>query len=157
MAALLRVAGSGELVEQLRENIERLQGVQRDLLTSLYLTTSHPTATSLRFLVEEQQVTIRRTVQRKGLSANDFLDVYEIRRLPKPGRTQGDGLWEAHFHYPEASTPDRGFAKGHLKLWSQRTLGREAQMRAAVSGHDLLAIYRGELRLDQVEDVIPFD
>lgn len=157
LGALQRARGSDELIEQLGENIERLQGVQRDLLSSLYLTTSHPTASSLRFLLEEQQVTIRRTVQRKSLSATDFLDVYEIRRLPKRGKAQGEGLWEAHFHYPGEATPGREFVKGHLKLWSQRTLGREAQMRAAVSGHDLLAIYRGDLRLSQVEGVIPFD
>ncbi|HKS14804.1 MAG TPA: hypothetical protein VJS90_17370 [Pseudomonas sp.] len=155
--ALARAGSGDELLGQLEENIERLQGVQRDLLTSLYLTTSHPTAASLRFLVEEQQVTVTRTVHRKPLSATDFLDVYEVRRVPRTGKARGDGLWEAHFHYPQADAADRGFVKGHLKLWSQRTLGREAQLRAAVSGHDLLAIYRGELRLSQVEGVIPFD
>nr|WP_158458667.1 hypothetical protein [Pseudomonas fluorescens] len=155
--SLASAKGSDELGAQLEENIERLQAAQRDLLTSLYLTSSHPTAASLRFLVEEQQVTVHRSVQRKALTPTDFLDVYEVRRLPQRGRSRGEGLWEAHFHYPTAATPGREFAKGHLKLWSQRSLGREAQLRAAVSGHSLLAIYRGDLRLSQVDGIIPFD
>jgi len=155
--SIMRADPANELGEQLAEAIERMQSVQRDLLTSLYLTTSHPTGNSLRFLVQEQQVRIQRSVHRKRLSAADYLDVYEIRRLPKAGKTVGEGLWEAHFHYVDASTPGRAFSKGHIKLWSQRSLGREAQMRAAATGHEMLAIYRGDLRLQQVDGIIPFD
>ncbi|MNH47019.1 hypothetical protein D3C79_1100710 [compost metagenome] len=54
-------------------------------------------------------------------------------------------------------TTARQFSKGHLKLWAQRKLGRLAQLRAATSGEALVAIYRGNLRLNQVEGLIPFD
>lgn len=145
------------LHRSLTSGIERLQMARQDLLISLYLSTSHPTAQSLAFLVQHGQVTITRVVQRKRLSANDYLAVYQVRRLPRPGQAQGQGLWEAHFHYPAADTPARTFNKGHLKLWSQRKLGREAQLRAAATGKDLLAIYRSDLRLEQVEGLIPFD
>lgn len=80
-----------------------------------------------------------------------------MRRLPEPGQVKGDGLWEAHFHYASVDTPRRQFSKAHLKVWWQRKLGREAQMRAAASGKDLLEIYRSELRLADVEGIIPFD
>jgi len=63
-------------------------------------------------------------------------------------------LWEVHFHYPAATTPVSEFSRGHLKLWSQRKLGRQAQMRAATSGRELLDIYRAELRLRDIEGVI---
>lgn len=145
------------LQRALAEAIERLQAARRDLLIGLYLATSHPTAQSLRFLHEHGQVTITRAGARRTLGPNDYLDVYQIRRKPAPGQSRGEGLWEAHFHYLEASAPARAFRKGHLKLWSQRNLGREAQLRAASTGRDLLAIYRGDLRPEQVEGLIPFE
>ncbi len=149
--------GRDEILQRgLADAIERLQATRRDRLTTLYLERPHPTAQGLRFLFEQQQVAIRRVGERKALSAGDYLDVYEVRRVSAPGRP-GSGLWEAHFHYDSATAPARQFLKGHLKLWSQRKLGRKAQLAAAASGNELLAIYRGELRLEQVEGVIPFD
>jgi len=145
------------LHRQLTSSIERLQTVRQDLLTRLYLSTGHPTAQSLAFLMQHGQVTLTRVTERKMLAPGDYLDVYQVRRLPRPGQAQGQGLWEAHFHYPSATTPGKAFNKGHLKLWSQRKLGREAQLRAAATGKDLLAIYRSDLRLEQVEGLIPFD
>ncbi|ABZ00996.1 hypothetical protein QVM62_01690 [Pseudomonas putida] len=155
---LLKRAGiESEFGSRLADDIERLESVQRDYLISTYTSTSHPSANSLRFLVEQEQVRITRTVTRKPLGAGDFLDVFEIRRVPAPGKAKGAGLWEAHFHYPAADTPVRQFSKGHLKLWAQRTLGREAQLRAAASAGELLAIYRGNLRWADVEGLIPFE
>lgn len=83
--------------------------------------------------------------------------MYEVRRQPEPGQGKGDGLWEAHFHYRSADAPRREFAKGHLKLWAERKLGRDAQLRAAIERNELLPIYRGNLSLAQVEGLIPFD
>ncbi|WP_110995325.1 dermonecrotic toxin domain-containing protein [Pseudomonas sichuanensis] len=155
---LLKRAGiESEFGSRLADDIERLESVQRDYLISTYTSTSHPSAGSLRFLVEQEQVRITRTVTRKPLEASDFLDVFEIRRVPAPGKAKGAGLWEAHFHYPAADAPVRQFSKGHLKLWAQRTLGREAQLRAATSSGELLAIYRGNLRWADVEGLIPFE
>ncbi|MEG0860197.1 MAG: hypothetical protein RSD81_17485 [Pseudomonas sp.] len=157
LAALPRSAPDNELIEELNGNIRRLSNARRDMLTSLHLNTQYPTANSLRFLYQEQRITIEPTVRRKALSSNDYLDVYEIRRLPEAGQNKGDGLWEAHFHYPSAETSTRQFSRGHLKVWLQRKLGREAQLRAAGPGKDLLEIYRSELRLQDVEGIIPFD
>lgn len=157
LATLPRSALDDELIEELDGNIRRLSNARRDMLTTLHLNTRHPTANSLRFLYQENRITIALTQQRKALSSGDYLDVYEVRRLPEAGQREGDGLWEAHFHYPKAETPARQFSKGHLKVWWQRKLGREAQLRAADSGKDLLEIYRGELRLPDVEGIIPLD
>lgn len=157
LATLPRSTPDDELIEDLDGNIRRLSNARRDMLTTLHLNTRHPTANSLRFLFQEKRITIKRAQQRKALSSSDYLDIYEIRRLPEAGQREGDGLWEAHFHYPDAETPVRQFSKGHLKVWWQRKLGREAQLRAAGSGKDFLEIYRGELRLLDVEGIIPFD
>lgn len=156
-AKLPRLTPEDELFDNLSQAVTRLQATQRDLLTGMYLVTSHPTAKSLRFLFEHNEVTVHRAGPRRMLSAKDYLDVYEIRRRQRAGEQQGEGLWEAHFHYPATTTGTRQFSKGHLKLWSQRKLGRKAQLHAAASGKDLLAIYRGEVRLGEVEGVIPFD
>ncbi|MEN5108031.1 DUF6543 domain-containing protein [Pseudomonas sp. TWI672] len=156
-STLPRMTPDDALFEQLGAAIERLQATRRDLLTGIYLSTDHPDASSLRFLLDNHQVTIHRAGPRKLLAAGDYLDVYEIRRMPRAGQAQGDGLWEAHFHYLDMDTTARQFSKGHLKLWAQRKLGRLAQLRAATSGEALVAIYRGNLRLNQVEGLIPFD
>ena len=145
-----------ELFEGLTAAVERLQTVRRDFLTALYYSTSSPNANGLRYLHEQKLITIQRVGTRKALAASDYLDIYEVRRLPREGRAVGEGLWEAHFHYPSSTTPASDFTKGHLKLWSQRKLGRLAQMRAAASGRDLLDIYRGELRLADVAGIIDF-
>ncbi|MNZ82559.1 hypothetical protein D3C78_1012580 [compost metagenome] len=54
--------------------------------------------------------------------------------------------------------PADNFVKGHLKIWSQRTLGWKTQMEAARgSSRELLAVYRGNLTLSDVIGVIPFE
>lgn len=157
LASLPRSAPDDELIEELDGSIRRLSNARRDMLKTLHLNTRYPTGNSLRFLNQEKQITIALTQRRIELSSTDYLDVYQVRRLPEAGEKEGDGLWEAHFHYPSAETPARQFSKGHLKVWWQRKLGREAQLRAAGTGKDLLEIYRGELRLPDVEGIIPFD
>ncbi|WDY58396.1 dermonecrotic toxin domain-containing protein [Pseudomonas sp. PSKL.D1] len=156
LAGIPRTLSDDEVFDGLTSSIERLQSIRRDFLTTLYFSTSRPSANSLRFLREEGLISIERVGPRKALGQGDFLDVYEVRRLPRQGSAVGEGLWEAHFHYPSATTPAREFNRGHLKLWSQRKLGRIAQLRAATSGRDLLEIYRGELRLADLEGVIEF-
>lgn len=149
--------GNTELREQLDTGINRLDSTRQDLLEALHLTTSHPNAESLRYLLSRGQVTVTRVPGRTPLKVDDYLDVYEIRRKPRKEGRPGSGLWEAHFHYPAADTPGRQFSKGHIKLWSERKLGREAQLRAALERNELLPIYRGNVQLAQVDGLIPFD
>lgn len=69
----------------------------------------------------------------------------------------GTAIWEAHFHYKTAAIPARQFVKGHLKIWSQRLIGRKVQIEAAHSdSRELLAVYRGNLVLSDVDGIIPF-
>ncbi|CAI3810706.1 hypothetical protein GLGCALEP_06149 [Pseudomonas sp. MM221] len=154
--ALAGQSSESELFDGLSASIERLQSIRRDFLTTLYFSTSWPNANGLRFLHEQKLITLQRVGARKALAASDYLEVYEVRRLPREGSAEGEGLWEVHFHYPSSTTPASAFTKGHLKLWSQRKLGRAAQMRAATSGRALLDIYRGELRLADLVGLIDF-
>ncbi|MEG1041438.1 MAG: hypothetical protein RSE94_16115 [Pseudomonas sp.] len=147
---------ASEFGTQLTDAIKRLSDSESELLTRYHLTTRHPTAASLRFLFNTRKISIKRTTTRKALAANDFLDVYEIRSVPSRGDEQGRAIWEAHFHYKDSATPARQFAKGHLKTWSQRLIGRKVQLEAASSSGELVAVYRGNLVLSDVDGIIPF-
>lgn len=142
-----------EQVNQLSEAVEAVTAEKHRLLTDAYLNTRHPDARALRYLSEQHRLQIARTTIRKALSTpDDYLDVYQIRDVQAPQAV----LWEAHFHYRSVDAPARGFAKGHLKFWEPRGKAREARMEEASSAAERLQIYRGDLRLEQVEGLIPF-
>ncbi|WP_447738229.1 dermonecrotic toxin domain-containing protein [Pseudomonas laurentiana] len=129
--------------------IRRLENTKAEFLKAYYLTTKTPTLNALKFLHRAGEISILRSERRVQLSVADYLDVYEVKRI------SGGPLWEAHFHYPAENSTDRDFLRGHLKLWSQRKLGLQAQLRAA-RRNEVLNIYRGQLRAEDVEGIIPF-
>lgn len=142
-----------ELVGELNQAVETVTLEKSRLLTNVYLNTRHPDSKALRYLSEQQRLQIARTTARKALSKpDDYLDVYQIRDVQAPQAV----LWEAHFHYRSADAPARAFVKGHLKFWEPRGKARDAQMEEASSAAERLQIYRSDLRLAQVEGVIPF-
>ncbi|WP_095162122.1 DUF6543 domain-containing protein [Pseudomonas sp. Irchel 3F5] len=153
-AATLPLADS-QLIETIEEGILRLTNVKRDLLVNLHLTTSRPTAESLAYLYQERKITINRSLERRKLGDNDYLDIYQVRGVQGTGKE--DGLWEVHLHYRAANDDRRQFQKGHIKIWSERKLGREAQLHAALTEQRFLEIYRGDVQLAQVARVLPFD
>ncbi len=141
------------LVDLLRAAVERVHHERLRLLTDAYLNTRHPDGKALRFLAEQKRIRIRQTVIRRQLRhANDYLDVYEIRDVQAPQRV----LWEAHFHYPSLEARGHDFVKGHLKFWDAGVRGRKAMLEQAADAHERIAIYRGDLRLEQVIGIIPF-
>lgn len=156
LEALPRAPEEEELRSDVENGLSQLESNQRELLKSLYLTSTHPTAAGLKFLHKEQALVITRVGKRKKLSARDFLDVYRIDRAAEPDQAKPVPLWEAHFHYPAMKTPARDFSQGHLKTWLQRGLGWADQIRAAADG-DVLEIYRGKLSLADLEGIISFD
>ncbi|MBS5844148.1 MAG: hypothetical protein L0G86_00855 [Pseudomonas sp.] len=141
------------LVDLLRAAVDRVNHERLRLLTDAYLNTRHPDGKALRFLAEQKRFRIRQTVIRRQLRhANDYLDVYEIRDVQAPQRL----LWEAHFHYPSLEARGHDFVKGHLKFWDAGVRGRKALLEQAASARERIAIYRGDLRLEQVIGIIPF-
>ncbi|MBO9552389.1 hypothetical protein [Pseudomonas sp.] len=141
------------LSTQLHDAITLVSDEKQRLLTNAYLNTRHPDANALRYLFTQGRLQISQSTSRKALrTANDFLDVYEVRDREAPQRI----LWEAHFHYRSADMAPRAFAKAHLKFWEARGKGREARLEEAGTAAQRLEIYRGDLRLEQVTDIIPF-
>ena len=140
-----------DLASRLREAIAQMQAEKQRLLTSAYLDTRHPDSKALRFLFEADQIDITQSQPRKRLKDNDYLDVYRVnRKVPQ------QKLWEVHFHYNSADAAPRAFAKGHLKFSEPHAMSRDEQLMLSNTPAERLRIYRGDLRLDQIEGVIPF-
>ena len=129
--------------------VTEVRAEKKRLLTTAYLGTQHPDSKALHFLLEANEIEVKLTRARKRLKANDFLDVYDVYRLEPRQK-----LWEAHFHYTSANANPRRFAKGHLKF--PNTMSREERLQRAQAPAERYEIYRGDLRLEQVEDIIPF-
>jgi hypothetical protein len=139
------------LAGQLDQAIADMQAEKRRLLTDAYLNTRHPDSTALRYLIEQDQVQVTLVKARKRLSTNDYLAVYTIdRKQPR------QPLWEAHFHYTQEHAAPRAFAKGHLKFSEPRGMGRDEQLQRALDPAERIRIYRGDLRLRDIEGLIPF-
>lgn len=148
-------ANDSALRATVEQSISHLNERKRTLLKTLHLASSRPTGESLAYLHAERQITIARTVERKRLAADDYLDVYEVRKAQGPVR--GSGLWEVHLHYSSQAANRRQFSKGHLKLWAERTWGRETQLQAAKTNQQFLEIYRADLKASQLERILPWD
>ncbi|MFV3287447.1 hypothetical protein ACNFBR_01780 [Pseudomonas sp. NY11955] len=145
-------AGPGQghsLASRLEQVIAEVQAEKQRLLTTAYLGTQHPDSKALRYLLEAGEIEVTLARSRKKLKANDFLDVYDVYRLQPRQK-----LWEAHFHYTSASTNARRFAKGHLKFAD--AMSRDERLQRALAPAERYDIYRGDLRLEQIEDLIPF-
>ena len=147
---------STALSAQLHDAIATVTTEKQRLLTDAYLDTRHPDSSALRYLYQQKRIQITLTKARKPLrNANDYLDVYQIKDVQAPSHV----LWEAHFHYHSADAAPRDFAKAHLKLWEprpEREREREARLERANTAAERIEIYRGDLRLAQVEGIIPF-
>ncbi|MND98516.1 hypothetical protein D3C80_908740 [compost metagenome] len=144
---------AANLATDLRAAVGLTETEKDRLLTDAYLNTRHPDAKALRYLYQANRLQIARTTTRKALrNTNDYLDVYQIRDVQAPAKV----LWEAHFHYRSANAAPHGFVKGHLKFWEPRGMAREVRLEATTNATERLGIYRGDLRLEQVSDIIPF-
>ncbi|WP_191489089.1 dermonecrotic toxin domain-containing protein [Pseudomonas sp. FEN] len=101
-----------------------------------------PSAAAVRFLKEQEQITIRKLGERRDISqgkGSDFLEEYGI------SDRQNGSFWFAHFHYPTASTPTASYAKAHLKTREQRYLGLGFQIAQATAGAKVQPIWRGPI------------
>ncbi|MGE8388461.1 MAG: hypothetical protein ACN6O4_10570 [Pseudomonas sp.] len=146
-----RSAERQPLVERLNAAVDELQAEKRRLLTDAYFNTRHPDSKALRYLHQQGLIEITLSKARKRLKADDYLDVYSIFRT-QPRKI----LWEAHFHYTSAQAAARRFAKAHLKFWESRGMSREEKLERSPDPAERIHIYRGDLRLEQIEGVIPF-
>ncbi|HWH88643.1 MAG TPA: hypothetical protein VNV36_18000, partial [Pseudomonas sp.] len=89
-----------------------------------------------------KELAVSKTVERKQMGkgkSKSFLDVYSIKNS-----TDGQPLWEAHFHYDNAQSPALGFMVdgAHLKTLEQSGRGIESQRRDELAGLPHVRIWR---------------
>jgi hypothetical protein len=148
IAALAGQGVSAQRIAALSEAVSDFQAHKVRLMIELYGKTRYPTAHGLRFLHEQGLIKVDYVRRDTSVSTSPF-DEFRITRLNAPGETKGRNLWAAHFHVDSQSAPLEAFTYGHLKVWSQRFLGRRYE---AVSGE---RVHRGRLTPTDVEGIIP--
>ena len=147
-AVLLDQGVSEERIAPLTVAVSDLEARKTELLTELYGKTRYPTAHGLRFLHDHGLIKVDYVRRETSITTSPF-DEFRISRLSTPEQTKVRPIWAAHFHLSSQSAPLDTFTQGHLKLWSQRFLGRQYE---AASGE---RVHRGRLTSDDVEGIIP--
>jgi len=111
---------------------------------------SPPTMTALEWLVRNEQLTIKKTVNRRRIKSKtpDFLDEYTISE-----RGSRHVLWYAHFHYSADWTPNRSFLSARLKTVAQQRLGAAADSVKGLDETQRVAFYSSEISLAQAQRV----
>ena len=84
--------------------------------------TNTPDTGHLTYLLEQQEVSIRRVGTRQSLGTHDHLQEYAIVDEAAEGQS---ALWYAHFHYRKAEAPFTAFTAAHLKRAADRYVGRD--------------------------------
>ncbi len=136
----------GKLVEKLSSWTQRRQ----ELLIRIYSITPYPEAEGLRYLHQQQRISIEYRGPRKVLKDNSSMDEYAIRlRDSKAGKAKKI-IWAAHFHFGSPDALPAEFTVGHLKTWEQRFLGPQDAPALAERGQRL---HRGRLTLAQASAV----
>lgn len=97
---------------------------------------AQPNEAQLSYLIEQQQVELRRAGNRQMLKDRDYLQEYEVLDTRANGSPV---LWYVHFHYRGLETPFEQFSAAHLKRAVDRYHGQQWQQ--GQPEHD--AVWRG--------------
>jgi len=105
-----------------------------------------PTTQSVEWLLEHDEITIRKTVSRRRLKGPrpDFLDEYSITE-----RSSGSPLWYAHFRYSASWTPAKNYIAARLKTVAEQRQGRTADTTTGLSETQRIDFYLSEISLEQ--------
>nr|EPB93739.1 hypothetical protein L321_23252 [Pseudomonas plecoglossicida NB2011] len=147
MKTLTKDGADAQQIHLLDTAVTSMQARQVLLLTELYSKTHYPTAHGLRFLHDQGLIKVDYSRRDTSVASSPF-DEFRITRLNASGAANGRAIWAAHFHLEgQASTLDT-FTYAHLKLWSQRYLGRQYE---AASGN---RVHRGRLTAEDIQGII---
>ncbi|QBF24921.1 hypothetical protein EXN22_04135 [Pseudomonas tructae] len=133
---------NGSLVTQLETKSVELLTQAKVLLISGYKDTNVLSVPRLRYLIDNDEVRVKREVERKRIgkgASKSFLDVYYIY-----DKGTDQKLWTAHFHYPKSDSRilDFGLKGGHLKRLDQDTQGQSQQTGQEQAGTTITPIWR---------------
>lgn len=147
-ASALASQGASTQALPLQAEVEALQASRTRLLTELYSKTHYPTAEALRFLHDQQLLRVEYVRRDISVMSSPF-DEFKVIRLNAAGASKGQAVWAAHFHLASQSALLEDFTRAHLKVWTQRFLGRQYEV---ASGE---RVHRGPLTRAQVAGIIP--
>ena len=121
---------------RLRAEASALRNEGRAMRIEQIKQAAQPNEAQLSYLIEQQQVELRRAGNRQMLKDRDYLQEYEVLDT----RTNGSPvLWYVHFHYRGLETPFEQFSAAHLKRAVDRYHGQQWQQ--GQPEHD--AVWRG--------------
>lgn len=135
-------ADSQSLARQLEDKSAELLSQAKALLIRGYKDKDVLSVTRLRYLIDNNEVSVKREVSRKrtGKGAQkSFLDVYYIY-----DKGSDQKLWTAHFHYhkQDSDVLSFDFKSGHLKRLDQDTQGQSQQASQEQAGAKITPIWR---------------
>lgn len=126
------------MLDELKKAAETLtqKGQELRIRTSLSLP---PTHANLAYLLELKKVQVARLGERKAMSGarRDFIQEYAV------NDRQGNPLWYAHFHYPNANTPKQSYSIAHLKSIQQRKESYYSLLAKAPGSQSVVEVHRG--------------
>lgn len=105
-----------------------------------------PTVQGLEWLMQHDEVVIKKTVKRRRLKSpeNDYLDEYSI-----SNRSDHSVLWYAHFHYSTDWVRAKSFLRARLKTPQEQARGAQADTLNGLSEKQKTAVYLSEINLEQ--------
>jgi len=139
----LATADSAALVLQLRATAAELRVNGRRRRIDLTRRSQTPTVGDVQYLLEQQVVSISRLNGREEETIDgtvDYLQEFAV----LDGLEDHRPLWYAHFHYPAPDTSQDQPSAAHLKLASQRRLGRVFEQAESGAGRST-RVYRAPI------------
>ncbi|KRP47414.1 hypothetical protein SAMN04490190_4063 [Pseudomonas libanensis] len=113
---------------------------------SLLIKKHPPTVQGLEWLLQNDEIVIKKTVKRRRLKSpeSDYLDEYTI-----SNRNDHSVLWYAHFHYSTDWVRAKSFLRARLKTPQEQARGAQADTLNGLSEKQKTAVYLSEINLEQ--------
>lgn len=140
-----RLGSAAVVNKQLSEAVQALYSEARSY-KSLLIKKHPPTVQGVEWLMQNNEIVIKKTVKRRRIKGpdKDYLDEYTI-----SNRNDRSVLWYAHFHYSTDWVPAKAFLRARLKTPQEHGRGEEADTLNGLSEKQKTAIYLSEINLDQ--------
>ncbi|WP_438866794.1 hypothetical protein [Pseudomonas sp. L1(2025)] len=113
---------------------------------SLLIRKRPPTMAGVEWLMQNNEIVIKKTVKRRRLKGpdNDYLDEYTI-----SNRNDNSVLWYAHFHYSTNWVRAKTFLRARLKTPQEHARGTQSDTLNGLSEKQKTTVYLSEINLEQ--------
>ena len=142
-----RLGSAAVVNKQLSEAVQALYS-EAQSYKSLLIKKHPPTVQGVEWLMQNNDIVIKKTVKRRRLKgpATIYLDEYTL-----SNRSDQTVLWYAHFHYSAQWVPGRVFIRGRLKTPQEHARGVDADRLDGLNEQQKIAFYLSEINRDQAQ------